>query len=145
MADLIHSLIALHTSLIDARTGYEEGVKDAHGKGLAPLFSELIVLHGKDASAIAQQLKTMGVEAGDKGSFMGTFDRVVMKISSLVTELDEKFLPSLINGEERVLAHYDTAIAACAPGNAAYPTLIEQREALRQKIAELKTRKTSAA
>ena len=50
--------------------------EDAHGKGLAPLFSELIALHGKDASAIAQQLKAMGVEAGRQGRHsMGTFDR----------------------------------------------------------------------
>jgi hypothetical protein len=34
MGDLIDSLKALHTSLIHARSGYEEGLKNAHGKGL---------------------------------------------------------------------------------------------------------------
>ena len=37
MDDLIRSLTALHTSLIDARSGYQEGLKDAHGQGLTPL------------------------------------------------------------------------------------------------------------
>jgi uncharacterized protein involved in exopolysaccharide biosynthesis len=71
---------------------------------------------------------------------MGTFDRAVMKVSSLLTELDDKILPSLIDGEERVAAHYDTAIKASSPNNAEYPTLIQQRETLRQRIADMNTR-----
>ena len=142
MSDLIHRLRALHTSLIDARSGYQEGLKDAHGKGLAPLFSQLIAAHGANADAIAEHLQRLGVKVDDAGSLMGTFDRVVMKISSMLTELDEKILPSLIDGEERVVSHYDAAIDASSPGNAEYPTLIQQRETLRQIITDMKSRQT---
>lgn len=140
MSDLIHTLTSLHTSLIDARSGYQEGLKDAHGRGLTPLFTELIALHGNDAAAIAAELKRLGAPVDDSGSYMGTLDRAVMKLTSLITELDDKIVPSLIDGESRVLAHYDTAIAASAPGNAEYPVLIAQRDALRQRIAAMTAR-----
>jgi hypothetical protein len=75
---------------------------------------------------------------------MGTFDRVVMKITSLITELDEKIIPSLIDGEQRVLVHYDEAIEASSPANPEYSTLIEQRDALRHRIEQLSARVSRA-
>jgi uncharacterized protein (TIGR02284 family) len=144
MDDLVRKLTTLHTSLIDARSGYEQGVKDAHGKGVAPLFSELVALHGQDASAIARHLKRLGTPVDDDGSLMGTFDRVVMKITSLITELDAKVIPSLINGERQVLVHYDEAIKASSPANPEYSILIEQRDALNQRIATMSERVTQA-
>ena len=144
MNDLVRKLTTLHTSLIDARSGYEQGVKDAHGKGVAPLFSELVALHGQDASAIAQQLKRLGAPVDDNGSLMGTFDRIVMKITSLITELDEKVIPSLINGERQVLVHYDGAIKASSPTHPEYAVLIEQRDALNQRIATMSKRISQA-
>jgi len=140
MDDLIRKLKTLHTSLIDARSGYEEGLKDAHGKGLTPLFQELIAAHGQDASAIAEQLKRLGAPVSDHGSLMGTFDRVVMKFTSLITELDEKILPNLIDGEERVLMHYDEAMEASSPDNAEFAILAAQRDALSQRIAAMRER-----
>jgi uncharacterized protein (TIGR02284 family) len=139
MDDLVRKLNSLHTSLIDARSGYEEGLKDAHGEGLAPLFSELMTIHERDAQAVAQQLERLGAPVRG-GSLMGAFDRVVMKITSLLTELDEKVIPSLIDGERRVLAHYDAAIGASAPERPEYPVLVAQRDALRQRIAEMSAR-----
>jgi uncharacterized protein (TIGR02284 family) len=140
MDDLIRKLKTLHTSLIDARSGYEEGLKDAHGKGLTPLFQELIALHGQDATAVAEQLKRLGAAVDERGSLMGTLDRVVMKFTSLITELDEKILPNLIDGEEHVLVHYDDAIAASSPENLEYPVLVTQRDALKQRIEAMRER-----
>ncbi|WP_294542171.1 DUF2383 domain-containing protein [uncultured Rhodoblastus sp.] len=140
MDDLVRKLKILLTSVIDARSGYEEGLKDAHGKGLTPLFSELIMIHEQDASAIALQLKRLGAPVDEHGSFMGTFDRVVMKVTSLFTELDEKIIPSLIDGEQRVLVHYDNAIKASSQTNPEYSILIDQRDALRDRIAKLRER-----
>jgi uncharacterized protein (TIGR02284 family) len=138
MGELIHSLKALHTSLIDSRSGYQEGLKDAQGQGLSPLFTDLIALHGRHADVIAAELKRLGAPSDDRGSYMGTLDRAVMKLSSLFTKLDEKFLPNLIDGEQRVLAHYDKAIRTSSPANAEYVVLIGQRDALLQRIAEMK-------
>ena len=144
MDNLVHKLKILHTSLIDARSGYEEGVKDSHGKGAAPLFSELSAIHGQDASAIAGHLERLGAPVDDRGSWMGTFDRTVMKLTSLITELDDKVIPSLIDGEQRVLAHYDQAIAASSQANPEYAVLVEQRDALRDWIAKLSERVSQA-
>jgi len=140
MNELVRKLTILHTSLIDARSGYQEGLNDAHGQGLTPLFANLIARHGEDAAAIAQHLKRLGAPVDDSGSLMGTFDRVVMKITSLLTKLDEKIIPSLIDGEQRVLAHYDAAIAAAPPDGPEHKTLIAQRDALRLSIADLAER-----
>jgi uncharacterized protein (TIGR02284 family) len=140
MDERVRKLKTLHTSLIDARMGYEEGFRDAHGKGLSSLFSELIALHGQDAAAIAEQLKRLGAPVDDHGSLMGTFDRVVMKFTSLITDLDEKILPNLIDGEWRVLVKYDDAIEASSPANPEYPILVAQREALRQRIEAMRER-----
>jgi uncharacterized protein (TIGR02284 family) len=145
MADLVHSLKSLHTSLIDARSGYQEGLEDAHGKGLGPLFSELSAMHAAHAAVIAEQLKRLGALVDEKGSWMGTFDRVVMKVSSLVTDLDDKFIPSLVSGERIVVAHYDKAIAASAPGNAEYAVLVAQRDALQRAIDEMAARVRKSA
>jgi uncharacterized protein (TIGR02284 family) len=134
MHDRIDRLTALHTSLIDARSGYREGLKDAHGKGLTPLFVELIALHGDAADAIAAQLEALGAKVDDDGSLMGTFDRAVMKIASLLTELDERIMPSLVDGERVVLRHYDEAVAASSPDKPEHKLLIAQRDALRARV-----------
>jgi len=140
MTNLTERLMALHTSLVDAVSGYREGLKDAHGKGLTPLFAELIALHGEAADAVAAQLKAMGAPVDESGSLMGTFDRAVMKITSLLTELDDKIIPNLVNGEREVLHHYDQAIEASAPDRAEYPVLIAQRDALQHKVAQMQAR-----
>jgi|UniRef100_Q07PC2 hypothetical protein len=138
MGDFIRCLKILHTSLVDTRIGYQQGLKDAGGTGLASLFAERIEIHGQHADAVAAQLKRMGVPTDPRGSFTGTLDRAVMKLSSLFTRLDEKFLPQLIGGEQRLLLHYDKAIEDCSPENADYAVLLGQRDALRQRIAEMK-------
>ncbi|MCW2282697.1 uncharacterized protein (TIGR02284 family) [Rhodoblastus acidophilus] len=140
MNDLIRKLKTLHTSLIDARSGYEEGLKDAQGKGLTPLFQELIALHAQDAAAVAEQLQRLGAPVDDRGSLMGTLDRVVMKFTSLITQLDDKILPNLVDGEEHVLVHYDDAIQASSPQNPEYPVLVAQRDALKQRIEAMRER-----
>jgi len=145
MPELTERLTSLHTSLIDARSGYREGLKDAHGKGLMPLFAELIALHGDAADAIAALLAARGAPVDDTGSLMGTFDRAVMKITSLLTALDDKIIPSLVDGEHEVLHHYDLAIEAAAPDDPAVPVLIAQREALQRKVAEMLARSKAAA
>jgi uncharacterized protein (TIGR02284 family) len=144
MSDLTERLTALHTSLIDAVSGYREGLKDAHGEGLTPLFTELIALHTDAADAVSAQLKAMGAPVDDNGSLMGTFDRTVMKITSLLTTLDDKFISDLVDGEKHVLHHYDRAIDASSPDRPEYALLIKQRGTLQRKVAEMLARKTAA-
>ena len=107
------------------------------------MFTELIALHCAAADAVAAQLGAMGAPVDDHGSLMGTFDRAVMKISSLLTALDDKIIPSLVDGEHHVLHHYDQAIEASSPDRPEYPVLVAQRDALRRKVADMLARKAA--
>jgi uncharacterized protein (TIGR02284 family) len=145
MSEHVDNLMSLHTMLIDTRNGYQEALEDAEGKGLTPFFEQMIAMHGKDAEDIAQHLTRLGVPVDDSGSYMTTVNRAMISLRSLFTGLDESILPGLIDGEERVLAAYDRAIASSSPGQEDYVTLTEQREALRQTITGMKRRQSLAA
>ncbi|MCK7473449.1 MAG: hypothetical protein MZV49_07865 [Rhodopseudomonas palustris] len=72
-------------------------------------------------------------------------DRAVMKLTSLVINLDDKIVPHLIDGEQTVLARYDQAIAASSPSSTEYPVLTAQRAALVQRIEAMKARAGQAS
>lgn len=143
MADHIDHMKSLHTTVVDARNGYEEALKDADGKGLTPLFRDMIALHQSHADALAADLTKHGEQVDDKGSFLSTVHRTVISVRSLFGGLDESILPGLIDGEERVVSYYDEALTDCPPEETA--TLSKQRAALQAKIDQMKARKNLAA
>ena len=145
MTDRTDHLKSLHTALIDARNGYKEALEDAEGKGMTSLFRELMMLHTRDADVLATHLNALGEVVDDNGSFMSTVHRTVMNIRSLFGGLDESILPGLIDGEERILGYYDESIQTSATGTAEHTALVTQRQALHQKIADMKMRKDMAA
>lgn len=143
MADHVDQMKSLHTTVVDARNGYEEALKDAEGKGLSPLFREMIALHQDHAQALAADLARHGEEVDDQGSFMSTIHRTVISIRSLFGGLDESILPGLIDGEERVVEYYDEALKDCPPSET--EMLSKQRAALKTKIAAMKLLEIKAA
>jgi uncharacterized protein (TIGR02284 family) len=110
MSRLIDTLASLHTSAIDARNGYQEAIKDAEGKGLTPLFSELLGLHEKHAAQLAQLLAERGQTPNKDGSFMSTVHETIMDVRSLFGGLDESVIPGLIDGEQRNVKKYDEVL-----------------------------------
>ncbi len=54
--DILEQLKSLHTHAIDARNGYREALEDAKGKGLSPLFRDMIALHESNAAELAREL-----------------------------------------------------------------------------------------
>ncbi len=145
MTDHADALKSLHTALVDSRNGYEEAVEDAEGKGLTPLFREMIALRTEHAAALAQHLRAMGEKVDSKGSFMSTVHRAVISIRSVITGLDESVLPGLIDGEERIVGYYDEAIAESPNVSPEHGTLVKQRDVVLRKIAEMKHRRDQAA
>ncbi len=145
MTDHIDDLKSLHTALIDSRNGYDEALKDAEGKGLTPLFQEMIALRTQHAEALKVHLIQLGAEANEEGSFMSTVHRAVISLRSVFTDLDEQILPGLIDGEERIIGYYDEAIETVQPGSRESATLVAQRSELKSKIAEMSRRKLMAA
>jgi uncharacterized protein (TIGR02284 family) len=140
---LVH-LKSLHTSAIDARNGYQEALEDAAGKGMTPLFRDMIALHEANAGELARELTKANEIPDDEGSFMTLVHKTIMDVRSLFNGLDESVLPGLIDGEKRNISKYDDALqdAKTAPDIAG--VLTTQRGRIVQRIALMETQKAAS-
>ena len=144
MSEYSDSLKSLHTLLIDSRNGYEEALKDAKGRGLTPLFTEMIALRQKDSAEIATLLTSLGEVAQSDGSFMSTVNRTIISIRSMFGELDERILPGLIDGEKRIVSYYDDALKA-GGDTSSLAALVSQRQNLAQIVGRMEAQSAAAA
>ncbi len=136
--DMLEQLKTLHTHAIDARHGYEEALDDAEGRGLAPLFREMIALHERNASELARYLVKAGAPVNDDGSLMSVVHRTIIKTRALFNGLDETVLPGLIDGEERNRASYDTALRMPTLPADGQSLLSNQRDSIDGAIARMR-------
>ncbi len=142
MTQATDHLKTLHTSAIDAANGYREALKEAEGKGLSPLFAEMMTLHEGHAAELSGMLKAEGVTPDPDGSFMSLIHRTIMDVRALFSGLDESVLPGLIDGEKRNIAKYDDALKE--PGISTQESALErQRAALQSKLAKMESMKAS--
>ena len=132
--DILDRLTSIHTSEIDARNGYEEALVDAEGKGLSPLFLDMVALHDGNAKEIAEVLIGHGQVADTEGSFMSVVNRTIMNVRSLFDALGDGVLSGLIDGEKRNLAKYDEALETALPAPVV-DLLTAQRGKIAQKVA----------
>ena len=141
--DQIGHLNSLLTAAIDARNGYQEALEDAEGRGLTPLFRDMIAVHDRHADELGAALIDAGEKRDDGGSLMSTVNRTILSVRSLFDGLDASVLPGLIDGEERNAARYDDALklgfASLQSGQ-----LTKQRAELVEKIAAMKAWKVQA-
>jgi uncharacterized protein (TIGR02284 family) len=143
MATHADDLKSLHTTLIDSRNGYEEALEDAEGKGLTDLFRRMIELRERDAEALKAHVTALGEQPNEDGSFLSTVHRAVISVRSVFQELDERILPGLIDGEERIRSYYDEAIKS-SPGGPEQELLVAQRAKLDEVIRDMKARAATA-
>ena len=141
--DILDHLKSLHTSAIDARNGYQEALKDAEGKGMTPLFRDMIALHERNAGELARQLTKANEIPDEKGSFMTLVHQTIMDVRSLFNGLDESILPGLIDGEKRNISKYhdvlkDTKTPADLAG-----FLTAQRDRIAEKVAQMEMQKAA--
>jgi uncharacterized protein (TIGR02284 family) len=141
--DILDGLKSLHTSEIDARNGYEEALVDAEGKGLSPLFLDMVALHDGNARAIADLLVGHGQVADSEGSFMSLVNRAIMSVRSLFDGLGEGVLPGLIDGERRNVEAYDAALKTEALPADVADLLAAQRGAIVQKIRAMEMQRAA--
>jgi uncharacterized protein (TIGR02284 family) len=140
--DTLDHLKTLHTSAVDARNGYEEALEDAEGKGMTPLFRDMIALHDANAEELAGELINAGEKADDEGSFMSIVHQTIMSVRSLFNGLDGSVLPGLIDGEKRNVGKYDDALKAI-PMSPITTLLTAQRAKIQQKIAAMEAKKAA--
>jgi uncharacterized protein (TIGR02284 family) len=135
----------LHTSVVDAKNGYEQALKDSTRESLVGLFEDMHQTHAAHADQLGAELIASGVKPDNDGSFMSTVHRRVMDFRSLFNGLDESVLPGLIDGEKRLLGSYDEAIKSSPVGTEVHTALVNQRQALHQKIESMQSRNDMAA
>jgi len=138
-ADIVDHLKSLHAGAVDARNGYLEALEDADGKGMTPLFREMIALHEANAAELARQLTKLNQIPDDDGSFISIVHKTIMDVRSVFNGLDE----SLIDGEKRNVAKYDDALRQAGLATNIASLLSAQRGKIAQKIAQMETQKAA--
>jgi uncharacterized protein (TIGR02284 family) len=141
MADLVDQLKSLHTRAIDALHGYGEALAQAEGKGMTPLFKEMIAIHTRNSDELAMDLRGMGEKANDDGSFMSTIHRTIMDIRSLFGGLGESVLPGLIDGEKRNVESYDEILKDLDIPAHLREHLVQQRVRLESAVSDMEAMK----
>jgi uncharacterized protein (TIGR02284 family) len=135
--ETLDHLKSLHTSEIDARNGYQEALKDAAGRGMAPVFHDMMTLHDDNATELARELVKANELPDEDGSFMTLVHKTIMDVRSLFNGLDESVLPGLIDGEKRNVAKYNEALKPPAMPAHLVTLLTRQRDGLLQKISQM--------
>lgn len=138
------ALKKLHTAMLDTREGYEVAEKDAETPALKTLFGQMIALRTKDHEAIHGALSRKGETPDEGGSFMATVHKTMTSARSAVTGIDANALSPFISGEESILEEYDAAIREASDDSATRDMLAAQKDALSNKIAEMKSMKAAA-
>ena len=141
--DILDHLKSLHTSAIDARNGYQEALKQADGKGMTPLFREMMELHERNAAELARALARDNEIADEKGSFMTVIHETIMDVRSMFNGLEESVLPGLIDGEKRNVSKYDDAILSARTRPIIANFLATQRDSIVKKIAAMEAQKAA--
>ena len=142
--DTLDYLKSLHTSEIDARNGYEEALEDAEGRGLTPLFRDMVVLHDGNAHEIERVLTDAGEKPSSDGSFMSVIHRTIMNVRSLFDALGDGVLPGLIDGEKRNVEKYDKALSTAAFPGPIGQLLTAQRNRIQERIALMETERADS-
>jgi hypothetical protein len=144
MTDAHDAIRRLHTRLVDAREGYAEGIELADSPDMVVLFRELHDLHDTHARALEAAMTTAGRPLDGGGSLMAEVHKAVLTVRSAVTGLAENAIPSIRDGEKRILSSYDDTIAAL-PADDPLSALVEaQRETLAHRVALLDYRGADA-
>lgn len=143
MSEYRDALSALHTTLVDSRSGYEEALKDAGKTGLVTLFEEMVALRQQSSVELEPLLLKAGATPDQDGSYMSTVHRTIISFQSMLTDLDETVLPGFIDGEKRILGYYDDAISKAAEADRV--VLLRQRAELSDRIEEMERRRSKAA
>jgi uncharacterized protein (TIGR02284 family) len=142
---LLMCLQSLHTHAIDARDGYRRALEDSPSSDIAALLKKMGDLHDAHARELAEALIARGEKADEDGSFMGLVHRTIMDIRALFGALDASILPGLIDGEERNVKSYDTALETSQADAAALAIVARQRDALIVAMREMEAAKAASA
>jgi len=118
----VEILSDLHTVVVDAVKGYDEGASIAKRDDLGALCKELKTAHMANAHEIAGLLLKRGERPSADGSFMSTVHKLVLNTRFLLTADEKSLLPALRDGEMRILTKYDQAQREAEIADAVFTT-----------------------
>ena len=106
----LSSIAKLHVTLVDAIKGYDTMTEKAE-PDLRLAIQPFATIHRRHAAELAALLKDNGLSPDNDGSMMGLVHETVVSVRALFGDLDTDALPSVIRGEEAILADYQEALA----------------------------------
>lgn len=150
MPSPVETLSSLHTTLIDAVKGYDEGASIAKRDEVGGLCKDLKTRHMASAHAIAGLLLERGERPSADGSFMSTVHKLVLNTRFLLTADEKSLLPGIRDGEKRLLETYDDTlreaeIAGTEFTPAEQQTILTQREGILDNIRKIDAVSPAAA
>lgn len=135
MADLEDGLAHLLTEVVDAESGYREGVELARTPDMVAVFELLRSTHAAHIRKMEDLMRARGMVVDDSTSALAMVHKTILNIRSIFSGLDENIVPGLIDGERRIMRSYDGVIAKADEG--ARQLLVGQRATLEQRVADL--------
>lgn len=131
--------VALKTAMDDATEGYEKMLEKAE-PAFKPTVSELLAHHRATSLDIAAVLQDRGIALDPHGSLMGAVHKTVVTVRSLLDDVDEDFIPGIVDGEKRNLEKFDAALTENAADPVLRATVGKHREELERLVNELGAR-----
>lgn len=110
MPSPVEILSDLHTAVVDAVKGYDEGASIAKRDDIGALCEDIKTTHMASAHEIAGQLLERGERPTADGSFMGAVHKLVLNTRFLLTADEKSLLPALRDGERKLLTKYDDVL-----------------------------------
>lgn len=133
----VKALSDLSTDIADIVRGYEV-MQEKADDDLRPIAQRLHALHEGHAAALLTAIDRMGGHPENTGSMMGAVHAAVATGRDWFGALDASAIPQIIDGEERLIESYDTALAQVTGIADVEDQVAEQRATVQAQIDALR-------
>ena len=107
----INTLVTLTTTLIDSINGYEDAAKDIDNSRFEEIFRQRASERRQVIDDLRNEIRRLGGDPPDEGSFMGKTHQRWMDLKSAVTGGDEqRIINSVEAGEDYLKEKFETAL-----------------------------------
>ena len=127
---------ALRGRLVDIGHGYDLIVDHAPAS-IRSRVAEIAEQHLRDIEEIDRLASGPDMPLDRACTDMIEGDRIASRLRDVFADDDHNALDAIVIGEEIVVKRYDEAISCLTPDDDLYDVLLGQRDALRQKVAQI--------
>jgi uncharacterized protein (TIGR02284 family) len=107
----VSALKTLTTTLIDSINGYDEAAENTENQRFKQLFREHAQDRRQVADDLSSEIRRLGGDAPDDGSFMGKTHQTWLDLKAAVTgQDDERVINSVEAGEDYLKEKFETAL-----------------------------------